>query len=352
MIQPVSNVNVSDGAARASDDAVNESASPVVESAPIVSVVFVSFRTRELTLASIDAVIASLREDPIECEIILVENAGGDGTVHAVVERFPDVRVVDLDENVGFGRGNNRGARIARGDLLFFLNTDTEIRPGSIQAMVRRLDREPGWGALGARLVNPDGSAQPSILTLPTVWRIFCEFFWLDRLGIRRFAGPYDSRVDPSKPGVIEAANGAALMVRRELFERIGGFDPDFFMYYEECDLCRRIRREGAEVGYEPEAVVMHHVGASSSDRPWWFFRIMRSSRRIYGRKHFNRLERVVVDAIVSIGYLMRIILFSIVGIVNPRLRRLGRTMFLSYVKPNRQSDTRRSRPDSTPAND
>ena len=303
---------------------------------PIVSIIFVSYRTRELTLTSIESVMSSMREDPMPYEIILVENDGGDGTVEAVAERFPAVRILDNGENVGFGRGNNSGASVARGSLLFFLNTDTEIHPGAIQAMVHRLASQPTWGALGVRLVNPDGSAQPSILTLPTVWRIFCEFFWLDRLKIRRFSGPYDQRVDPTKPGVIEAANGAALMVRRELFERIGGFDPDFFMYYEECDLCRRIRSNGSEVGYEPEAVVMHHVGASSSDRPWWFFRIMRSSRRIYGRKHFTMMERGAVDAIVAIGYLLRIILFSLAGIVNPRLRRLGRSMLYSYIKPNR----------------
>lgn len=301
--------------------------------APKVSVIFVSYNTSGLTIAAIEALYASVSDPGFPFEIILVDNASTDGTVEEVRRRFPDVRLIASDENLGFGRGNNRGAGIAAGEMLFLLNTDTEIRPRAMEMLYAYLGARPSMAAAGAFLENPDGSTQPAILRFPTVWRIFCVFFWLDRIPHRFFSGVIDLGADPDREQRIDVAHGAAMMVRRDVFEKVGGFDPDFFMYFEECDLCRRMADAGYTTGYLPDARVMHYSGASSGSRPWWFFRALRESRMVYARKHMNPLQQGMVFVIVHSGYLMRILLFSLLGIFNPRVRDLGKNMFLSYFR-------------------
>jgi GT2 family glycosyltransferase len=297
------------------------------------SIIFVSYNTRALTLNAIQAVLRSVKRAEFGYEIIVVDNDSDDGSADAIERRFPDVNVIRSDSNLGFGRGNNLGADSARGEVLFFLNTDTEIESGAIERLYDYLIAGSARGVVGPTLVYPDGSRQRSIKTFPTVWRIFCEFFWLDRSGLAVLSGPYDNGADPGRAGVVEVVHGAALMIRRNLFENVGGFDPEFFMYYEECDLCRRVWDAGSTVSFVPEARVVHFEGASSSDTPWWFFRAMRNSRTVYAHKYFNRFGQIATACIVHSGYALRILLFTLAAPFSRRLRRLGRNMVLSYVR-------------------
>ena len=297
-----------------------------------LSVILVSFNTRELTLVALRELYREIARVPFRVEVIVVDNRSEDHSVEAIGAAYPEVILVPSSRNRGFGQGNNIGVQHAGGEYLFFLNTDTEIRDGALLELVRFMDRHDDAGAAGARLENPDGSDQNSIILVPRLWRIFCTFFWLDRTGLTPFSGDSLIGIDRDQGREIEVAHGAALLLRRDLFERVGGFDPDFFMYYEESDLCTRIREIGYSVHYVPDARVMHHVSASSKSRPWWLFRAMRVSRMTYARKHFSPLVIPFIPLIVHTGYALRIVLFSIIGIFNPRVRDLGRQMFRSYI--------------------
>lgn len=306
-----------------------------------ISVIFVSYNTRELTLRALEALRLEIVRSRLAVETILVDNNSQDGSVEAVAARFPEVILIPSAENLGFGRGNNCGADHASGEILLFLNTDTEIRSGALTALVDAFDRHPQVGALGARLENPDGSHQRSAILVPSLWRIFCEFFWLDRSDLSFLSGTFQNDFDPDVEQDIEVAHGAALSLRRELFEEAGRFDPDYFMYFEEADLCSRISARGHRILYVPEARVMHHSNASSSDRPWWLFRAMRESRMTFVRKHRGLPTRLLLPVLVHTGYLVRILSFALLGIVNPRLRRLGRQMIGSYTNrsgPDREA--------------
>lgn len=298
---------------------------------PDASVILVSYNTRALTLAALRAIRDS-SIDPDRIETIVVDNGSRDGSVNRIAAEFPDVVLIPVQENLGFGKGNNRGAEYATGRLLFFLNTDTEVDRNAIGRLVDAIEGDPSVGIVGARLRNPDGSDQRSVLCVPTVRRIFCEFFWLDRTGLGLFSGPYDNRVDPDTPADVEAVHGAALMIRRDLFEQIGRFDPDYFMYFDEDDLCRRAIDSGAIVRYVPGAEVMHHISASYRDRPWWFYRISRASRSTFARKHLSVPSRIAIHGIVHSGYALRIVLYLASGLFNRRLGRLGRMILRSYV--------------------
>ena len=298
----------------------------------VLSVIFVNYNTRDLTLRAIEALRQEIGRVPFDVETIVVDNASVDGSLEAIASGCPEVVLIASRQNLGFGRGNNLGADFASGELLLFLNTDTEIRAGALSAIVSLFQTQREVGAVGARLENPDGTHQPSAILVPSLWRIFCEFFWLDRTGLPRFSGMFPNGFDPDSEQDIEAAHGAALAVRRDLFDEIGRFDPDYFMYFEEADLCTRIAERGYRIRYTPEAVVMHHVSASSGDRPWWFFRAMRRSRMIFVRKHLSGASLVLLPLLVHSGYAMRIVLFGAAGLFSSRLRSLGRRMARSYV--------------------
>ncbi|MCE2502600.1 MAG: glycosyltransferase family 2 protein [Chlorobi bacterium] len=299
----------------------------------MISIILVSYNTSKLTRAAIKAIYQSGIETGVAFEIIVVDNESRDDSVAMIIENFPEVTVISAGKNLGFGRGNTLGAEHAKGDILFFLNTDTEVRAGAIEALWSYLVRHSEIGIAAAMLENPDGSVQPSILRFPTVWRIFCEFFWLDRTGLRMFDGTLDRHANPECEQVIEVAHGAAFMIYRKLYEQIKGFDSAFFMYYEESDLCKRALEYGVRVGYTPSSRVMHHVGGSSRSKPWWFFRAMRTSRMIYAKKHLSLPGRAVLLGIVHTGYALRILLYGLAGVLNQRLRHHGRNMLLSYIR-------------------
>jgi len=305
---------------------------------PHVSVILVSFNTRELTLATIDSLYASIVDPGFGIEVIVVDNASHDGSADAVAERFPEVGLIRSRENLGFGRGNNLGARNAKGRALLLLNTDTIVRRGAVEALYEALYREPRCGVVGAYLENPDGSYQNSVLLLPTVWRTFCTFFWLEQFAgrIPAFGGMFDRRPPGDTERTVEAVYGAALMIRRDLFEALGGFDPAYFMYFEESDLCRRVGERGYLVRSVPSARIVHLEGQSSRERPGWIYHAMRVSRMIYVRKHLSFFARVAVSLIVHVGYAVRIVVYPIAGIFVPRLGRIGRNIVNSYLPSGR----------------
>ncbi len=297
------------------------------------SVVMVSFNTRDLTLEAIESVFASVLDPDFRLEVIVVDNNSQDGSAEAIECRFPQVRVIRSGENLGFGRGNNLGVHYATGEALLLLNTDTIVRPGAIERLHQELYREGDRGVVGPFLQNPDGSYQCSMLSFPTVWRTFCTYFWLDRVfpRIPLFADAFMVHADPNQERDVEVINGAALMIRADVFRQVGGFDPEYFMYFEESDLCKRVAGLGFRSRYIPNAKVLHFISQSSRTRPWWFHHIIRQSRMIYARKHMSSAARLGMAIIVHSAYALRIPLYSVLGLIKPRFKVMGRNMFKSY---------------------
>lgn len=295
----------------------------------------VNYNTKDLTLDAVTSVFSSVQDPDFVVEVIVVDNASVDGSAEAIRARFPDICVVRSEENIGFGRGNNLGATHATGNALFLLNTDTIVRPGAIETLYRSLNTSAKRGIVGPFLENPDGSYQCSMISFPTVWRTFCTFFWLDRIfpRIPLFADGQMTHADPLKEHDVDVINGAAMMIRRELYEKIEGFDPEYFMYYEESDLCKRVAELGYQARYTPSARVLHLISQSSRSHPWWFHHILRRSRMIYARKHMTPAERFAMASIVHAAYALRIVVYPFIGLVNPRFRMMGLNMLKSYIR-------------------
>jgi GT2 family glycosyltransferase len=228
----------------------------------------------------------------IRTEVIVVDNASHDGSVAMVRAEFPAVRLLANRENRGFAGGNNQGMAAGRGRTLLLLNPDTEPAPGALAAMLATLDSAPGIGMVGPRLLNPDGSTQPSRRRFPTLVTALIEStplqpYFPDHPLLRRY---YVADRPATERQDVDWITGACMLVRRAVVQQVGGFDERYFMYSEELDWCRRIREAGWRIVYEPAAAVVHHEGQSSAqDVPARHLRFQRSKVRYFLRWHGRR---------------------------------------------------------------
>ncbi|MBK1699962.1 glycosyltransferase family 2 protein [Thiococcus pfennigii] len=231
---------------------------------PTVSVVIVSFNTRELLAECLTTLAA--RAGTVSYEVIVVDNASRDGSADLVAERFPEAVLIRSERNLGFAAANNLGFAAARGRFLVLLNSDAFLEPQALERAVAHMEANPRAGLGGARLIGRDGAWQPAARRFPSPLR---EFLTLSGLAARyprsRFFGQLDRTwADPLAPAAVDWVPGAFAILPRDLIARIGAFDEAFFLYYEEVDLCRRIRAAGLEVWYWPDVVVVHIGGESS----------------------------------------------------------------------------------------
>ncbi len=257
------------------------------DSTPDLSIIIVSWNVRELLLGCLAALPEAVGKG-VDYEVIVVDNASQDGTVGAVQESFPAVRIIANTDNRGFTRGNNQGLAVAQGRYLFFLNPDTEPQPGSIAELIHYLQTHPNVGVVGPRLRYGDGSHQPSRRRFPTLMMLFAESTIIQHYfpGLKLFAYYTMADTPDDIPQEVDWLVGAAFMVRREVYEQIGGLDEGFFMYSEELDWCKRAKDAGWRIAYDPAAEVIHYEGKSSEQavarRDIAFF----SSRVRYAHKY------------------------------------------------------------------
>jgi N-acetylglucosaminyl-diphospho-decaprenol L-rhamnosyltransferase len=234
---------------------------------PRVSVLVVSYNTRDLTRRCL----ASVREHApsVAYEVVVVDNASGDGSAEMVAAEFPEVTLVRSERNVGFGPGVNLAARQARGDFLVLLNPDAEVLPGAFDAL-HCAAQAPGRSIVGGAAVRSDGTIDPhSCLGRPSLWGAVCFATGLSTVfaGSRWFDPEALGGWDRRTPRVVPAVSGCFVLVPRAVFTRLGGFDEAFFMYGEDVDLCLRAAAAGHSTFYTPDATVRHDAGASSASR-------------------------------------------------------------------------------------
>jgi N-acetylglucosaminyl-diphospho-decaprenol L-rhamnosyltransferase len=213
--------------------------------------------------------VRSLRADGAD-EIVVVDNASTDASHRAVTEADASARWIETGRNLGFGRAANRGVVAATHDLVAIMNPDAVVEPGALKALVDVLDAEPAIAAVGPRVDNPDGSWYPSARAFPSLTDALGHAFLHYVSPDNRFSRRYkllDWDHDTARD--VDWISGTFMLVRREAFESVGGFDEAFFMYVEDVDLCWRLRAKGWRVRYEPAARVVHAIGGSSEGAPY-----------------------------------------------------------------------------------
>ncbi|MFC2029289.1 glycosyltransferase family 2 protein [Chloroflexota bacterium] len=235
-------------------------------------IIVVSYNTRELLAGCLESLYDGLNQSGLDGEVWVVDNASSDGSAAMVKSRFPGVHLVAHEENLGFAAGNNLalhkmgfGSEVKPRHVLF-LNPDTRVLGGSLEALMEFLDGAPKAGAAGAGLVYGDGSFQHSAFAFPDLKQMFFDFYPVHhRLLDSSLNGRYARRLyDEGEAFRIDHPLGAALMVRGSTLAEMGGFDERFFMYCEEIDLCRRIDAAGWETYCVPRARIVHFAGQST----------------------------------------------------------------------------------------
>lgn len=232
-----------------------------------LSIIIVSWNVRDLLRRCVQSINSQTADGrPPTAETIVVDNASCDGTVEMLRAEFPNVRVIANSENAGFTRANNQALAIAQGRYLFLLNPDTELRAGTLQTLYDYAETNPRVGIIGPQLFYGDGSMQSSRRRFPTLATAFLEATllqqWFPRHRVLTRFYMLDTRDDATQP--VDWINGAAMFVRRAVYEQIGGLDEQFFMYSEELDWCYRAKQAGWEIYYLPTAQVTHYEGKSS----------------------------------------------------------------------------------------
>jgi GT2 family glycosyltransferase len=253
--------------------------------------------------------IPSERESTIR-EVIVVDNSASPDAAERVVHKHPAVRLLRPATNVGYGAGANHGMAATDGDYALVLNADARVQPGAVQALVDDLDRHPEAGVVGPRLVDEGGGTQPSCARFPTPGRVLLHESGLWKIARRtKFLDGVHPFFDLAVPGEVPWVLGAALAIRRREFDAVGGFDPHYFMYYEEVDLCRRLMSRGTTTRFTPAATVAHVGGASTARNQVRMQREMFRSLARYLRTHGTapRLVRLrIVVAAVAVAHFTR----------------------------------------------
>jgi GT2 family glycosyltransferase len=229
-----------------------------------VSIVIVSFNTCEVLrecLQSVQRESAGLR-----VEVLVVDNNSSDGSVEMIQREFPAVRLFRSEVNLGFASANNVALDVVQGRYPVLLNSDAFLRPGSLALAVRHMDEHPEVGLAGARLVGRDDSWQPSARMFPSLMTdLFVMTGLAGKFPKSRLFGKFDRTwADPMEACECDWVPGAFSIIRAEALKKAGLFDPEFFLYSEEVDLCRRIREAGYKIMYWPDLVVTHIGGESS----------------------------------------------------------------------------------------
>lgn len=260
-----------------------------------VSVIEVSFNTIDF----LRTCLASLGEAD---EVIVVDNASHDGSSEMVEREFPGVRLIRNERNLGFGTANNRGIEVASSDLVLLLNSDAYARPEAIRKLAKVFD-DPKVVAAGGRLLNPDGTLQNSTAKRLTLWVVFCEQLYLERL----FRAYWTTASLPQdRPSETEQVMGACLMMRP-----IERFDERFFLYCEDTELCTRLRRHGV-ILYVPDAEFVHELGASSSAGRWRSVARYNRGKELYFAIHHGPASMIACFLLNRFGALLRLTVWGI----------------------------------------
>jgi N-acetylglucosaminyl-diphospho-decaprenol L-rhamnosyltransferase len=249
-------------------------------------------------------------------EVIVVDTGSTDGSQELVRERFPHARLVVLAGNPGYGGGSNEGIRLASGRHLLVMNADTWPLHHAVERLVEFAEREPSVGVVGPRLLNLDGTSQPSVRGFPSLWRLATEYLFLRWLAPRSRAlnAFYGSGFDHSTRREADFVTGAVMLVRRQMLDEIGGFDTTFFMFNEEVDLCYRARKAGWSVVFWPGAEFVH-VGGASTAAVWpRMYREQLRSHLRFLAKHQGLREAERARKLLATSMRFRALVFGILG--------------------------------------
>ncbi|MDX1972192.1 MAG: glycosyltransferase family 2 protein [Candidatus Sumerlaeia bacterium] len=286
---------------------------------PLISVVTVFWNPGEELHRFLHALESCRHHAHFEVELLAVDNASQDGTAEILRTQYPWVRTLANSENLGFAEGCNVGLRAAKGDFILLLNPDCEAREEAFFHLLRMLQRHPEIGALGCTLLHGDGLPQHSHHHEPSWWSYWAthSLFSPLILKLQKLVVTSSSVLGlklSQKPRKVAWLMGACMMIPRPAMQRVGLMDAEYFMYCEDSDYCRRLRRAGYSVVFDPRVHLVHHHGTSARRRPEFTFRRLYKSQLRYAGKHLGRWGGAGLRGAVLLDFLMRLPIYLLQG--------------------------------------
>jgi len=221
-----------------------------------LSIIIVNWNTKNLLLQCLESVYQTIKR--IEMEVFVVDNGSIDGSVVAAKERFPEVKFIQNEINLGFAMANNQALRLAKGRYLLLLNPDTQVKKGAIERLISFMDAHSEAGGAGAQLLNSDGSRQNSIANFPSLATELLNKSLLRWLFPKAFPGKERNYPEPIE---VDSVIGACMIIGRDAIEQVGLLDEDYFLFLEETDWCYRMKRAGWKIYHVPQAEIYHFQG-------------------------------------------------------------------------------------------
>lgn len=261
-----------------------------------LSIIILNYKTQDLTIACLKSVISKFKKEmeSDKLEIIVADNGSKDASVAEISKSTAGVKNINIlenKENLGFAKGMNKASQNAKGKYLLFLNSDTEILNKGLTGMIEFLDSNKKVGILGGKFTNKDGSPQPSCGEFYTLFNLFLMLIGGERLGLLRES--------PSVIKKIDWVSGGFMMVRRDVFKKLGGFDEHFFMYMEDMDICYRAGIKGWATYFYPGAYILHS-GHGSSSRTFAIINIYKGISYFY-KKHKSYWQYILARTLLTV---------------------------------------------------
>ena len=277
-----------------------------------LSIIIVNFNTKDITQACLNSIKKYAKG--VVYEIILVDNGSTDGSIEAF-KKYSDVHVIANENNLGFAKANNQGIKIAKGNYILLLNSDTEIQEDSIGTMVRFMDGHPKAGASTCRLLLPSGQMDPACHRgFPTPWASLTYLAGLEKIfpTVGLFAGYHQGYKNMSIPHQVDCISGAFFLVRREATKQVGLLNEDYFMYAEDIDWAYRLKQAGWEIWFNPETSVLHkkkqsglsHGSVAQRKETERYFH---TNNWLFYKKHYQHKYGPIVSFFISMYYRIRL---------------------------------------------
>lgn len=279
-----------------------------------ISVLIVSYNVKQYIVHCIDSIKRSDYKG--EIEIIIVDNNSFDGSLKEIKSKYADIIDIQNTENVGFGKAVNQAAKIATGNYFLILNPDTIIEEGTITTFVNYLENNSNVGMVGPKIVNSDGSLQKGCKrSFPTISVALPKILGLDKiLPNSKWVGRYNlNYLDADEIHKVDAISGSCMFVRSGLFNKIGGFDEQYFMFGEDLDICYQVYQNEFEIQYLPTTQIMHYQGESVKTAPFDSINAFYNAMILFSDKHFSKSKGILTKIFIRSGIFIRKI-FSMIS--------------------------------------
>jgi len=279
-----------------------------------LSIIIISYNTEKITIDCFKSIIESLKNSSLKYEIIVVDNASKDNSVLSIKKLKSEIKnrnlkinLIENKKNIGFGPANNQAVKLAKSDYLLFLNSDIIVLNASIKKLYNFYKQnEKLFNFLGGKLLNKDGTSQPSCGPMYTLPMIFAHLFLRgDYWGITRYS--------PNKIKEVDWISGACILTKKEYFEKLSGFDEKIFMYMEEIDLFYRAKKRGFKVFFYPEAQFIHLGSQSSAGRTFPILQVYQGLIYFY-KKHFSKFSLFILIIMLKLKALIGFLIGKIIN--------------------------------------